>query len=77
MSLNSDTLKIASAYSFPRKDKLRDQEVYITIEIPEKGKVLIDNRIVQLDQVDQLSHYIENGLVCGDGKYRKLTFYID
>ena len=81
MQLKNDTLNIESAYRFPKEDKLRNQEIYVTIEIPENGKVYINNRVVQFEQVDyedeELNHYIEQGLIRGNGTYQKQTFYID
>ncbi|MCH2232009.1 MAG: PspC domain-containing protein [Crocinitomicaceae bacterium] len=77
MSLQRDTLHVDSEYTFPKTDKLRDQEIYLTIEIPKGGLVHIDDRIVQLDEVDykeeESTYYIERGMIRGNGSYRKRT----
>lgn len=79
ISLQGDTLNVDSEYSFPRTDKLRDQEIYITVEIPEGGLVHIDDRVIQLDEADyedeEATYYIEKGMIRGNGSYRRRTHH--
>ncbi len=47
--LNGDTLIMDPWFEFPRKDKIRAQEVTIVIEIPEGATVRIKDDIISLD----------------------------
>lgn len=71
--LKGDSLFVDSKYKFPRKDKLRSQEVEIIIEIPVDGKVRIGNQTIVLDDLDgdddDYYPYRERGSLGGDGEY--------
>lgn len=75
IEITGDTLIVDAEYSFPRADKLRDQEIYITVEIPEGGLVNIDDRVIRLEDTDyekeEVTYYIEKGMLRGNGTYRK------
>ena len=43
MAVFGDTLTLQASYSFPRKDKLREQEIIVIIEIPQGGRVRLDD----------------------------------
>lgn len=75
IGLHNDTLFVSPDYSFPKKDKLRDQEVYVIIEVPVDGQIRIADRIVRLgseefdeDIVDE--NYIEEGYLKSNGRYK-------
>lgn len=75
ISLQGDTLLIDTEYTFPRADKLRNQEVEIIVEIPEGKQVRINDRIIRLgsdDFDDNISdpYYEEDGYLKANGKYR-------
>lgn len=54
-SLDSTILNVNTHYIFPKKDKLRDQEVYIIIEIPEGKSIKINNQIIRsTDRLNQI-----------------------
>ena len=44
--LSNSTLHVNTSFSFPIKDKLRDQEVEIIVEIPKGKSVKINNEII-------------------------------
>jgi len=71
--LKGDSLFVDSKYKFPRKDKLRSQDVEIIIEVPVNGKVRIGNQTIVLDDLDKededYDHYRERGSLSGDGEY--------
>lgn len=74
MSLIDGKVELNSYYTFPKTDKLRDQEVYVVIEIPNGKSVRINDRIVKLgaddfdeDIEDEL--YEEDGYINSDGEY--------
>ncbi len=74
VSLDSTFLNVNSSYSFPKIDKLRDQEVYIIIEIPEGKSVMINKQIIRLGSdhfneeiIDE--YYEEHGILKNDGEY--------
>jgi len=74
MELINDTLYVDVEYSFPKSDKLRDQDVTIIIEIPEGRTVRLGNRIVHLgsDGMDEsIDHpyYKKQGYIRGNGTY--------
>ena len=48
IELNGPVLQLSSLVSFPKRDKLRDQEVTILIEIPKNGIVLINKQVIRL-----------------------------
>lgn len=73
--LSNDSLWVDTHYTFPKKDKLRDQEVRIIIEVPAHGHVLAKDRIIHLDDEDdeeevrEKYHGYESGYLFGDGDY--------
>jgi hypothetical protein len=67
-------LHINTYYSYPKRDKLRDQEVYIIIEIPEGKTVKIGNQTIHLGAEDfkedvKNDFYEEDGYLRNDGEY--------
>lgn len=44
--VNNNELIMDSHYSFPKSDKLRDQDVYIIIAVPKDGKVYVNEQLV-------------------------------
>jgi hypothetical protein len=74
VSLDSTVLNVNAHYSFPKSDKLRDQEVYIIIEIPEGKSVKINRQIIRLgsDEFNEEiidEYYEEHGVLNNDGEY--------
>ena len=74
ISLDSTVLNVNAYYSFPMSDKLRDQEVYIIIEIPEGKSVKINRQIIRLgsDEFNEEiidENYEEHGVLNNDGEY--------
>lgn len=74
ISLINNTLFLNTNYSYPKKDKIRNQNVYITIEIPRGKTVQIGNQKIALknhqfkdNMIDY--HYTEGGYLYGDGEY--------
>lgn len=75
LSLNGDSLLVNTDFSFPKKDKIRAQEVVIRIEVPEGGQVKCRDEIVYISPKDpetDIDHpyYREHGYLRGDGTYR-------
>lgn len=75
LELNGDSLLVNTDYTFPKKDKIRAQEVVIRIEVPEGGQVKCRNEIVYIspkDPENEVDHpyYREHGFLRGDGTYR-------
>lgn len=69
--LEGNQLILASDYHFPKKDKIRNQEVEIIIEIPKHGSVEIDNHTIKLDQIIEHEDIdYQEGYIDDDGKYR-------
>jgi len=79
IQISGDSLIVDAEYSFPKTDKLRDQEIYITVEIPEGGSVHIDDRVIRLEDTDyeeeEKKYYIEKGMLRGNGTYRRNRNY--
>jgi phage shock protein PspC (stress-responsive transcriptional regulator) len=74
VSLDSSQLHINTYYSYPKRDKLRDQEVYIIIEIPKGKTVEIGNQTIHLGAEDfkedvKNDFYEEDGYLRNDGEY--------
>lgn len=80
ISLTGDTLMVDTEYSFPKSDKIRLQDVVITIEIPENGKIRFKDKIIYIgsesysEEVDH-PYYHEEGYLRGDGKYEHNTWW--
>ena len=74
VALEENILHVNTNYSFPKQDKLRDQEVYIIIEIPTGKFVQINNQKIRLGE-DQFHediidlNYTEEGELKGNGEY--------
>ncbi len=68
LDLHSDTLTLSTEYSFPKEDKIRGQRVKIIIEIPENGKVIIDDEEIDLSFSDD-EFETEHGKLRYNGKY--------
>lgn len=77
--LSNDSLWVDTYYTFPKEDKLRDQEVRIIVEVPAHGHVVAKDRIIHLndeeedDDEDEHTrkkyHLHESGYLFGDGDY--------
>ena len=67
----NDTMFLNTNYSFPKSDKIRDQEVAILIEIPKNGKVQIGERTIELgvDDEEDYEYYYEYGKLRHNGSY--------
>lgn len=75
LSLQGDSLLVSTDYNFPKKDKIRAQEVTIRIEVPEDGQVKCRDEIIYIapkKSVNEIKHpfYREHGYLRGDGTYR-------
>jgi hypothetical protein len=77
MKIKGDTVLVDTDFSFPRKDKLRDQDVYVIIEIPANGSVKMDNQIIRLgdDEDEEIESYRntsrnERGYLRRNGVYK-------
>lgn len=74
MEMINDTLYIDVDYSFPKADKLRDQDVTVIIEIPIGRTVKLDNRTIHLGSDDSKGstnhpYYKRKGRIGSDGYY--------
>lgn len=73
-SLADNKLLLHTNYSFPKKDKFRNQNVIIIVEIPKGKTVQIGNQKIYLDS-DRFEnhmidyHYTEEGKLYSDGEY--------
>jgi phage shock protein PspC (stress-responsive transcriptional regulator) len=63
-------IAIHSHYFFPKKDKLRDQEVSITIEVPAQGIVKYNKLVLFQNGSGVLNEYEQWGLIYRDGRYK-------
>ena len=75
MSIQGDSLFVGTHYSYPRKDKIRDQHVKVIIEIPEGGHVKLKDHTISLGTYDTNGvliepAYDEEGYLKASGKYR-------
>ena len=75
VTLLGDSLLVDTEYSFPKNDKLRDQDVTIIIQIPEGGQVKFKDQIVYLGthihkDGNKYNYRKERGYLRGDGRYR-------
>ncbi|NVK62985.1 MAG: PspC domain-containing protein [Flavobacteriales bacterium] len=79
LRLEGDSLYLDTDYHFPREDKIRDQRVYVIIDIPEGGKVHTDGREITFDETseeddDDRKHHREKrkyGHLFGDGNFER------
>ncbi len=71
--ISGSVLKTDSHYNFPKQDKLRDQDILITIEIPANGRVFWNGKLVVPDKSSE--SFLEKelsdieGYIGSDGKY--------
>lgn len=65
IDVQDNKLSVHTDYSFPKKDKLRDQQVYLIIEVPTNGKIMFRNHEVDVRQ----NGYEIEGYLDGDGEY--------
>jgi hypothetical protein len=63
-------LELSSGFSFPAKDRLRDQEVVLHIEVP-KGKVVLhkDKVVYPYFSETEQDQVSDRAYVYGDGQY--------
>jgi phage shock protein PspC (stress-responsive transcriptional regulator) len=73
--LSNSTLHVNTSFTFPKKDKLRDQEVVIIIEIPKGKSVEINNQIIKLGEFNREINININGL--GDLDELEKLKYLD
>ena len=66
VAVQGDSILVDTDYAFPTKDKLRDQEVYMIIEVPEGKQVRFNDRLVE---VGGRRGYEIEGYLEGDGEY--------
>ena len=74
INIQGDSLFVDTEYKFSRKDKLRDQEVYVIIEIPNSSSVRINHRTINLgnDRIEEeydYQQFSEDGYLNGEGDY--------
>lgn len=74
ISIQGDSLLVDTEYRFPREDKLRDQEVWIIIEIPDSSAVNVNHRTIKLgiDRIEEEytdTEFNEDGFLDGEGDY--------
>jgi phage shock protein PspC (stress-responsive transcriptional regulator) len=72
ISLAGNVLKLNSKFTYPKSDKLRVQQVEIVIEIPKNGRVMINNKSIELgeeidEKEDDQYEFQEGVLRSGDG----------
>jgi phage shock protein PspC (stress-responsive transcriptional regulator) len=60
--LSNSTLHVNTSFSFPTRDKLRDQEVEIIVEIPRGKSVKINNEIIRIGENHREINININGL---------------
>lgn len=75
--LNANELTMDSHYSFPKSDKLRDQDVYIIIQVPAGGSVYVNNELVMPSKsklsriIDEFEFDEQGGYIDSRGSYTK------
>ena len=70
--LSEGKLKVNTTYTFPAADKLRDQDVYLIIEVPKGKKVIWDGkRIIPDPDFGDESYIEERGYLNSDGEYEQ------
>lgn len=74
MNLTGDSLRVSSKYQFPVNDKMRDQEVYITIEIPNQKSIILDKQIIDFNPENELKNKVisqkRHGILYSNGKFK-------
>ena len=72
-TLSGTVLRTDSHYSFPKKDKLRDQDLTLVIEVPVNGKVYWNGKLMAPERATE--NFLEeelsdiDGYIGSDGKY--------
>ncbi len=68
---NKNQLILDAFYTFPLKDKLRDQELKLIIQVPKDGVVKVDNKVVYpyLEEPNKQLEEKSQAYIDGDGKY--------
>ena len=74
ISIKNSEVHLNTFFSYPMNDKLRDQEVYIVIEIPEGKNVRVGNQHIRLGSQEfheeiNTNESTEDGYLNSDGKY--------
>lgn len=72
VQMDSTNLNVNTFYTFPKRDKLRDQKVYIVIEIPEGKSIKFNNQVIRLGSEEENEfdeYYDEDGFLGNDGTY--------
>ena len=75
ISIENDELHINTDFTFPLKDKMRDQEVAVIIEIPKGKRVNMQNANITLrrDAIDfdeDFEYEFQSGFLNGSGEYK-------
>jgi len=75
VSIENDELYINTDFTFPLKDKMRDQEVTVVIEIPKGKRVNMQNANITLrrDAIDfdeDFEYEFQSGFLNGSGEYK-------
>lgn len=74
LKIDGSQLFVNTYYTFPKSDKLRDQEVYIIVDIPEGKSVKINKQTIRLgsfdsDEQNQNEFNEEEGYLSNNGDY--------
>lgn len=67
--LRGNNLTLSSYYSFPAKDKLRDQNVKLLIAVPEGGSIKYNGLQVYPNLKEATQETVSHGYISGDGEY--------
>ncbi|MCE3297099.1 MAG: phage shock protein PspC [Crocinitomicaceae bacterium] len=71
IQLDSNVLHIDPEFSFPKKDKIRGQEVFIIIEIPHNKWVKIDDERISVDEPAAYDEEEKMGYMQHNGEYER------
>jgi hypothetical protein len=72
--VNSNKVTLETMYSFPTKDKFRDQNVKFMIAVPLGGKIFYDKQQVYpsiIEESDIPNETYQHGYISSDGEYSK------
>jgi hypothetical protein len=68
--LQQNTIQLASGFSYPAKDRMRDQEVALQIAVPKGKKVTLNGKVVYpFVFVETPERISDHAYVAGDGAY--------